>query len=179
MAHIRKQGNSWNVQIRKTGFSALSASFMKKEDAELWAAYKEDLYENMRNFDPPLAETMTLLDAINFKYNDCVEKNLDAKTLSSIKVLIEYYSELVDKDMHSITYDDILNNFNNAQGSIVARGGRRENGTGHKRQVSVNTLLSRLRALSSVFSHAIERGCKIPNVCTQVIAYIKKNLENT
>ena len=41
MASIQKRGNYWRVQIRKTGYPALSATFDTKVEANLWAAKEE------------------------------------------------------------------------------------------------------------------------------------------
>ena len=41
MASIQKRGNYWRVQIRKTGYPALSATFDTKAEANLWAAKEE------------------------------------------------------------------------------------------------------------------------------------------
>jgi integrase len=50
MATIRKRGNSWQVQIRKTGTDATSASFSSEQAACAWAHEKEsgrDEYPNL------------------------------------------------------------------------------------------------------------------------------------
>ncbi len=41
MAAIRKRGNSWQVQIRRQGFSPLAQSFPTHADAVAWARDKE------------------------------------------------------------------------------------------------------------------------------------------
>ena len=41
MASIQKRGNYWRVQIRKTGYPTLSATFDTKTEANLWAAKEE------------------------------------------------------------------------------------------------------------------------------------------
>lgn len=41
MASIQKRGHYWRVQIRKTGYPALSATFDTKAEAALWAAQQE------------------------------------------------------------------------------------------------------------------------------------------
>ena len=37
MATIRKRGEAWQVQVRRKGHPALSRTFKRKADAELWA----------------------------------------------------------------------------------------------------------------------------------------------
>lgn len=54
MATIRKRGDKWQAQVRKTGAKTLSKSFFNKRDAERWAREREaaidlgqpDLYED-------------------------------------------------------------------------------------------------------------------------------------
>lgn len=41
MATIRKRGNSWHVQIRRTGFPQITGSFAHKQDALAWARVHE------------------------------------------------------------------------------------------------------------------------------------------
>jgi hypothetical protein len=41
MATIRRRGATWQVQVRRQGFSTLSRTFRLKADAELWARQKE------------------------------------------------------------------------------------------------------------------------------------------
>ena len=41
MASIQKRGNYWRLQIRKTGYPAMSATFDTKAEANLWAAKEE------------------------------------------------------------------------------------------------------------------------------------------
>lgn len=43
MANIRKRGNKYQVQIRRSGYPLLSRSFTKKSDAEAWARHNESL----------------------------------------------------------------------------------------------------------------------------------------
>jgi integrase len=41
MATIRRRGTTWQVQVRRQGYSTLSRTFRLKADAELWARQKE------------------------------------------------------------------------------------------------------------------------------------------
>jgi len=53
MASIRKrESGSYSAEIRKKGKS-LCASFSNRETAELWAVYKEDLIDQIKNFEVP------------------------------------------------------------------------------------------------------------------------------
>jgi integrase len=41
MAAIRRRGRSWHVQIRRSGLPALTRTFQRRSDAELWARQRE------------------------------------------------------------------------------------------------------------------------------------------
>ena len=41
MATIRRRGRSWHVQVRRLGLPALTRSFQRRSDAELWARQRE------------------------------------------------------------------------------------------------------------------------------------------
>jgi integrase len=41
MATIRRRGRSWHVQVRRQGLSALTHTFQRRSDAELWARQRE------------------------------------------------------------------------------------------------------------------------------------------
>jgi hypothetical protein len=41
LATIRKRGQSWQVQVRKTGNTPISRTFERKADAESWARQME------------------------------------------------------------------------------------------------------------------------------------------
>ena len=69
MASIQKRGNYWRVQIRKTGYPALSATFDTKAEANLWAAQQEKLL----NEQTP-ARVVTRLRDQDYKLQDAFDR---------------------------------------------------------------------------------------------------------
>ena len=41
MANIRKRGNKWQVQIRRAGYSSITKTFLRKEEALAWGRSQE------------------------------------------------------------------------------------------------------------------------------------------
>lgn len=72
MATIRKRNNKWQVQVRRSGFSARSRSFERKRDAELWAVEQERELTALAAQGPLRAlECTETLDALLIRY--CAE----------------------------------------------------------------------------------------------------------
>ncbi len=72
MATFRKRGNRWQVQVRRSGHSPLSRSFLHRIDAERWARSKElDLDRTLLPSDPRILSRFTLGDLVR-RYMDTV-----------------------------------------------------------------------------------------------------------
>ena len=50
MSCVRKRGNSWNAQVRVSGWRSFTKSFNKKTDAITWSSKLE---HQLRNSSPP------------------------------------------------------------------------------------------------------------------------------
>jgi len=72
MATIRKRGDKWQVQVRRSGYQPLSRTFRKKTDANEWARHIEA--EADRQGMPP-----------NLKQHKCI----------TVKALIQRYMDTV------------------------------------------------------------------------------------
>jgi hypothetical protein len=74
MATIRRRGEAWQVQIRRTGQRPISRSFLLKKDAETWARQMEvqaDRRELPIFHDPKALERMTLAVLVE-RYRDTI-----------------------------------------------------------------------------------------------------------
>ncbi|MBU2831844.1 integrase [Acidithiobacillus ferriphilus] len=69
MASIQKRGNYWRVQIRRTGYPALSGTFDTKTEANLWAAQQEKLL----NEQSP-ERVVTRLRDQEYRLNDALDR---------------------------------------------------------------------------------------------------------
>lgn len=72
MATFRKRGNKWQAQVRRSGHSPVSRSFLHRTDAERWARSKElDLDRTLLPSDPRILSRFTLGDLVR-RYMDTV-----------------------------------------------------------------------------------------------------------
>ena len=69
MATIRKRGNKWNVQIRRSRHKPLSRTFLLKSDAVQWARTTEIALDRGDFIDPACPELRTLA-CILIRYRD-------------------------------------------------------------------------------------------------------------
>ena len=72
MATFRKRGTRWQVQVRRSGHSPLSRSFLHRIDAEKWARSKElELDRTLLPSDPRILSRFTLGDLVH-RYMDTI-----------------------------------------------------------------------------------------------------------
>jgi hypothetical protein len=150
----------WNVMIRKKNLK-LSATFSDKETAELWAKYKEDLYDEMEHFNVPPTELFKLSDAIDLKARSLKEKDSAAKTILDTLKLKEIFSTVSDKPLSDISLDDYSKICERMLNTIVLRGGSAEKGK--PVQQSIYTVYKKFRYLSIVYSFMIDNGLSLAN----------------
>ena len=93
MASITFRDGKYRVSIRKKD-QDVSKTFSNKEDAELYSKLKEDLIDQIENFNPSPEELLTLDSAIDMKVEDAEKNWLDFRTISSLKGLNLYCSIL-------------------------------------------------------------------------------------
>lgn len=74
MAALRKRGNRWQVQIRKSGMKPLTKSFLNKKDAQVWALTTETQIEQRTYQDTSVAESLPFSSILDRYENEIVPK---------------------------------------------------------------------------------------------------------
>jgi len=162
----------WTVDIRKNSSQTISRTFPCKEDAELWAKWKEDLLDNIDNFEASVEELMTLDTAISLKHEDGIKNELDSHTLGSIINLKTHFSDLLDMNMTEITQDILLDAAKTLMTKEVKRGGSKNSG-GSMRLPSKETVINRFKYLGTVWGFLQKRGISLTNHPLSVSNYLK------
>lgn len=161
MASFRERKGRHEAIIRRKNLF-LSASFSTKEDAELWAAYKEDLIDQIVAFEPPLEQIITLGDAIQMRVDTAKEKG--TSDIGDIKILFQSFEKYIDLPIQEISYDDLANHFEYLMTVPVKRGGNPNNlEAGLKTMPSMYTTFRKFSYLSTVYEHLIKEGVRIQN----------------
>lgn len=173
MASIEKRGDSYRVQVRKKG-REFTHSFSNLETAELWGKYKDDLLNEMQAFNAPKSQMITLTDAIELKINRAKSDNLTHRSIVDLINLRNDFHELLDMTLFEITKEVLVNFCKNYLNSVVVVGGNRKENTGRKTNPSIQTMLSKLRRLSSVYGNLIENGINIENMAITVSNILNK-----
>jgi DNA repair protein RadC len=133
MASIEQRGSRFRVTIRKKGIT-INKTFSSAESAELFAKYKEDLIDEIEAFDPPLKDMITLHQAIDLKL-DIMRKELrDARSISDIEYIKNWFSEFLDKSVSELSYEVLMAKALEMLNGTVFRGGNIMNGKGHDRE---------------------------------------------
>lgn len=176
MATIRERkgedGITYQVQIRNKNIS-LCKSFKTKEDAEIFAFYKDRLINLMDNFDIPIEKRITIHHVIEIKM-----KQFEGRTLLDFQNSLNKLDEYIPKDKfcHEVSFEDWLNIAKSMYESDVYRGAKTENG---KRKMSPSTLRRYFATISSAFSHAQSIGIPVDNHPLKVIqSYITPLLKD-
>jgi hypothetical protein len=175
MATLRNRSGKFYVMIRKKGHPTLHRVFSNKEDAEIFAYWKEDILEQITNFEPPLEELITLDTAIEMKIQEATNQKLGKKTIKDIKDLKNYFANLLDQSLFSISYENLMCAYNELSKKEIRRGGSIIKG-GIYKLPSQKTLRNRFAILSSVYSLMIKKGVKIVNHPLNILSFIKDKL---
>lgn len=156
---------SFRVQIRKQNME-ISKQFHTKEDAEIYAFYKEKLIDNMESFEVPIEERITLRQIFELKSKDSM--HLHKRTLLDIENGLVFLSKFmnVDKFVNKINYQDWEQAAHKIYNTDVYRGAKTETG---KRKMTPITLRRYFATFSSVFSHAIAKGFNIENTPLKIM----------
>ncbi len=180
MATIEKRISStgeitYRVQIRKKGSPEIYKTFYNKEDANLFIFYKERLIENMRNFDVPLKEIITLESLFEMKSKCFLEgQEREGREILNSYFRIKESLERLGKTIifyNDITYDLWVEIAKDLINQDVYRGAKTDAG---KRKMSFSTLKNILARASSSVSFAISNGINLENHPLKVIqCYIK------
>ncbi len=173
MATIRDRDGRYMCLIRSKGIE-IGKTFSSKQDAELWAKYKEDLIDQIDAFDPPLKEMITLQDAIEMRIEIQIKNEVSKKDISDYKTLIKVFEKFCPKKMSDIKYNDLVDHFNFLLTHPVTRGGTGKNdGTGHTRLPSFMTIFRKYAYLSTVYQMLIKDGVDIENIALKVVQYMR------
>lgn len=171
MASIQERDGKFRVQIRRNGFQA-EATFSDRPTAELWAKYKDEVYNELPKFDPKIEDMFTLREAIELKVRQLQEKEAEKKTIQDTSNLTVYFKEIVDKPMSEITMDDFNKHCERMLNTLVKRGGPLSKS--RPNQQAPRTVHRKFRYLSIVYSLMIENGMKIPNYPLAIIRELEK-----
>lgn len=180
MAHIRsritkKKDKTFSVEIRKRGID-ITKTFSKKEDAELYCKWKENLIELMDNFDVDISQTITIEELFNMKLSSVGEGNKRTyNDINNVKTTI--LSCLSDKKFASdMSFDDWKNLAKSLYDKDVYRGAKSGNNI---RKISLETLRKFFAYCSASYSHAQTLGIELENhplrVIQTFITPLKKN----
>ena len=101
MATIRKRGNKWNVQIRRSNCKRLSKTFHLKSDAILWARTTEITLDCGDFIDQPYQELKTL-GCILTRYRDDIASNR-----RSARVDLYVINAMLRHDLASLALEQI------------------------------------------------------------------------
>ena len=177
MANIQERSGKFRVSIRKKG-TELSATFSDLETANLWANYKENLIDEIEAFKVPMGEMITLGDAIELKVEKASQDKLDVRSVQDIKNLARDFYALIDTPINKIYFGSLKL----ACLSLLERptriGGKSEN-SGRQVIPSVQTILSKLRRLASVYSNLKEYDIKTNNTAQEVLEFMKIRNKST
>lgn len=177
MANIRvNESGNYTANIRKKSVN-ITQTFKRKEDAELWVIYKEDLIEQINAFDPPLQEIITLQDAIELKIKDAIEKGVvELENFKHLPIIFEKFCSL---NLNKILYDDLLAYFDELMKIPVRQGGsKNDKSSGSIRLPSIHTTFRKFGYLSTVFQLVKEQGVNIDNPALKVCQFIRPKLKN-
>lgn len=173
MATITKKGNSFCVAIRKKNYQA-HASFADRETAEIWARYKEEVYDEMPAFAPPLAEMFTVKEAILLKAKKLHNEQCNKKTIQDTENLQIYFSDICDLPISEVKMEHLSKICERMLNTLVRRGGNQSKGK--LNQQSIQTVHRKFRYLSVVFSLMQEQGVKISNFPLQILRELEKKM---
>lgn len=170
MASITLKDGKYRVQIRKKN-QEISKSFSQKEDAELYAKWKEDLIDQIDNFSPSPEELLTLDSAIDMKVKDAEEKGLDFRTITSLKGLKVHFADELHRSLNELSYDFLLSKAKVFMQTEVKHGGCYSTG-GNLKMPSVKTVSNRFRYLSTVIGFANMNGFSFQNHSLAILNYL-------
>lgn len=171
MASFKKEGNSIGVQIRKKDLK-LYASFKNMEDAQLWAAYKEDIHDLIKNFEPPTSELITLSDAIDIKLADFPPTSNNYRDIQYLK---NVFSDILDRQISELTYEFLLKEYKRIKEVPVIKGGNKRTGTGKEVLPSQVTVMKKFILLNSVINCLIQKGLTVRNNVQTLVTHLRNS----
>ena len=161
--HESKNGNSYQVQIRKKGIE-IHKTFKTEEDANLFIFYRERLIDNMEAFDVTIEKRVTLEQLYEMKTKDIKPGKVYSDFLNSLQRIKPYFENKFFVEQH--TYLDWLTAAKDLFSKEVYRGAKSERG---RRIMSPKTLRRIFACASSVYSNAIAMGINVENLPLRVV----------
>lgn len=164
MANIRKRISrtgeiTYSVNIRRKDIDVCK-TFFDEEDAKMYIWYKERLIDNMKNFEVPLSDRITLQQVFEMKISTIPECN--RKAISDMNMSKNRLCEIFGKNkfLHEISFEDWVNAAKKLCTCDVFRGAKTENS---KRKMSTSTLRKIFAYASSSISYALKKGLNFEN----------------
>lgn len=173
MAVITKRVSSkgettYRAMIRKKGME-ISRTFFEKEEAERFVWWKENLIQNMENYEVPIEKRVTLEDIFQLK----IEKSgdLSRRMIDDIRFSLERIVEIIGKGRFcdEISYDEWKNVVNKLSKTEVFKGSKVPK---NARVMSTSTLRRIFACMSSLYSNAISSGIPLDNTPLKIIQTI-------
>jgi hypothetical protein len=156
---------SFKLQIRRKNVE-IHKTFHTKEDAEIYAFYKERLIDNIENFDIPIEERITLKQIFEIKLKD--SQNLAKRSILDMENAFNLLNKFLDvsRFIHEINYQDWEISAQEMFKTDVYMGAKTEAG---KRKMSPLTLRRNFACYSSAYSNAIAKGFNIENMPLKIM----------
>jgi hypothetical protein len=177
MATIQKLKDTYRVQIRRKG-KCISACFKDLDIAKLWADYREDILDELKEFEPPSHELITLKVAIELKYRDMETKNMDKKTMQDILNIEKWFPTISSLQLGKINITTLEPIYQSMFGQIVRKGGRGDLNSGKKTIQTPATIFRKLTYLSTVFNFVIDKGVDVKNPVIPFLNQLRMMMKN-
>ena len=181
MATINERQNekgtiSHRVQIRRNNTN-ISKTFYCKEDAEVYAFYKERLISNMENFEVDIKDTVTTKSIFELKIASIAQIIDNKRELNDMESSLKRIGNYIDLDKcySSTSLEEWIEAAKKIFKEPVYRGAKTEIS---RREMSPNTLRKIFAHASAAVSYAQSQGIAIENYPIKVIqSYIRGFLE--
>ncbi len=179
MATIRerigsKGDKSYSVVIRMKDCEE-QKTFMTREDAELFAFFREKLHHNMNAFKIPIKDRVRLRDVIEFKKTQI--KDINSRTICEFDNAFKRAIENIKNHtfLAELSFDDWHECLKNISGLTIPIRGNAIT----KALISPSSIRRLFATLSSAFSTAIASGIPIENYPLQIVQkYINPMMKN-
>ena len=150
---------SYQVQIRRKNIDVYK-SFSNKEDALLYASYKERLIDNIHNFEVDLQDRISISQLFELKIQNAIDvSSKEIKDIeNSSKRFVDYFGK--NTPVNSIPFEKWKEFAEILYMSDVFRGYNSEKG---KRKMSAITLRKIFAHASSAISYAQSHGMNLEN----------------
>ncbi len=151
--------------IRKKGIE-ICKTFAKKDDAELYAKWKENLIELMDNFEVDISQTITIEEIFNMKLSAVgMENKRTYNDIANVKTtILDMLNE--NKFASDMSFEDWKNLAKSLYDKDVYRGAK---SGGNIRKISLETLRKFFAYCSASYSHAQTLGIELENHPLRVI----------